>query len=83
MYASKAVMLAKCLIDDFDKIFGSQEEREGLYRKSYMDSKRNFEDEIDLGLDATLKEVEESNPGFLFWRCSSRYSSRISNNLTE
>ena len=55
MYASKAVMLAKFMIEDFDNIFGSEEEREDLFRKSYYDSKKSFDDELDIGIEVTLK----------------------------
>ena len=57
MFASKAVILSKFMIDDFEKVFGSEEEREDVYRKSYLDSKKNFDDQLDLGLEVTLKEV--------------------------
>jgi hypothetical protein len=42
VYAGKGVAYCKLALSEFDTVFGSPEQRQNLYRNSYLQKKKDF-----------------------------------------
>jgi hypothetical protein len=63
--ASKAVTVTEIMINDFDEVFGQEQQRKKLFEKSMMDRrinfKRNLKEELDINIDDRTSEEVTSN----------------------